>query len=150
MKVQQPFSVLRIMFLALAILTVSACGDTAALVRRVTYPPDFQYVTGQELRSSMDRLAFQLQRLDQALEESNIRQANQQQEVLGILRNIERVGANLQAGEAGSNHPFLQDHMRDFVGSVSQARTAVSRNPPRYYLAGRVAGGCVNCHKINR
>ena len=35
------------------------------MIRKVTYPPDFKYVSGQELRSRMDQLAYQLQLLDQ-------------------------------------------------------------------------------------
>ena len=129
---------------------LSACGDTAALVRKVTYPPDFKYVSTAELRSSMDQLAFQLQLLDQMMADSAAGQAVQQQQVVDTLRNIEHIGTDLQAGEAGANHPFLQDHMSDFVLNVGQARIAASLEPPRYYLAGRVAGGCINCHKVNR
>ena len=151
MKMQPPLIVLHIVFFVLVLFTISACNNTAALVRRVTYPPDFKYVSGQQLRSRMDQLAFQLQLLDQALAtESNTGQQVQQQEVLSILGNIERIGASLQAGEAGSNHPFLQDHMSNFVVDVSQAGIAASLEPPSFYLAGRIAGGCVNCHNVNR
>lgn len=138
-------------FLFIALFLLSSCSDMAALARRVTYPPDFTYVSGQELRSRMDQLAYQLQLLDQALVvESNLNQQVRQQEVVSILGTIERIGTNLQAGESGSNHPFLEDHMADFVINVSQARSAAIMDPPSYYLAGRVAGGCVNCHRVNR
>ena len=138
--IRPPFSV-RIMLFLLVVSTVNACGNTAATIRRVTYPPDFTYVSGQQLRSRMDQLAFQLGLLDQALADSNFRIEIQQQEVVGILADIERIGGNLQANEAGSNHPFLQDHMRNFVYDVGQARMSASLDPPSFYLAGRVAGG---------
>jgi len=150
MPIQRSLFFLWIILLLSTILAVSGCSDTAALLRKVTYPPDFKYVSGEELRSHMQQLAFQLQLLDQALAENNTGQSTQQQQVLGTLRKIERIGSSLQAGEAGSNHPFLQDFIRDFVSDVEHARSAASLNPPRYYFAGRVAGGCVNCHKINR
>jgi len=137
-------------YLAVLFLSLSACGDTAALVRKVTYPPDFKYVSGDELRSNMDQLAFQLQLLDQALAETGAGQAEQQEQVIVILDSIERMGDRLQAGEAGANHPFLQDYMSRFVAGVQQARFAASQNPPRYYLTGRIAGGCINCHQANR
>ena len=70
MKLHQPSIVLRLILLVSVILTFSACGDTAAAIRSVTYPPDFKYVSGQQLRSRMDQLAFQLQLLDQSLAES--------------------------------------------------------------------------------
>ena len=146
MKNYQPQLVVRMLLSILVISTVSACDNTAAAIRRVTYPPDFTYVSGQQLRSRMDQLAFQLQLLDQALTESEI----QQQEVVSILGNIGQIGGNLRANEAGSNHPFLQNQMSSFVSDVGEARIAASLDPPSFYLAGRVAGGCVNCHSVNR
>jgi hypothetical protein len=120
------------------------------MVREVTYPPDFHYEGGQELRSRMHRLAYQLQLLEEALAEEDSGQALQQQKVVGILSEMGRIGSNLQASDIGPNHPFLQDYMSNFLLDVGQARNAVAQDPPRYYLAGRVSGGCVNCHKINR
>jgi len=137
--------------LSVAILSSSGCTDTAAIIRQATYPPDFKYLSEQELQSNMDKLANQLQLLDMALlGSSSAESPGQQQEVLVILGDMERISRNLRAGPAGSNHPFLEDHMSDFVISVGQARNAASLATPRYYLAGRLAGGCVNCHKINR
>lgn len=150
MNIQRTLTILRAVLLFSTVLAISGCSDFAAAVRKVTYPPDFKYVTGQELRSRMDQMAFQLQLLDQALAENNTGQPAQQQQVLGSLRNIERIAASLQAGDAGSSHPFLQDFMRDFVTNVEQARNSAALDPPSYYFAGRVAGGCVNCHKVNR
>lgn len=150
MNIQRTLTILRAVLLFSTVLSISGCSDFAAAVRKVTYPPDFKYVTGQELRSRMDQMAFQLQLLDQALAENNTGQPAQQQQVLGSLRNIERIAASLQAGDAGSSHPFLQDFMRDFVTNVEQARNSAALDPPSYYFAGRVAGGCVNCHKVNR
>ena len=152
MKTQQPFFVLRVILLLTAILIMNGCDDFSAVVRKATYPPDFKYVTGQELRSRMDELAFQLQLLNKALVESHEGQSesDQQQQVLGILSNIERIGSSLQAGEAGSNHPFLQDYMKNFLSIVSKARYSASLKPPSYYYVGRIAGGCISCHKAHR
>jgi hypothetical protein len=138
----------------------------AASIRKVTYPPDFNYNSPSEFRSNMKQLAAQMQILDLALEQTlnlsaDQQQApssaqrmgqglSQQQQVLAALQNIERIATKLQAGEAGSSHPFMQDYMRDFVSDVAKARTAVSLDQPLYYFAGRVSGGCVNCHRVNR
>lgn len=140
----------RLAVLVAITLALGACRDTAELIRQVTYPPDFRYVSQDELRSRMDQLAFQLQLLDEALGPRAAEPPAAQEQVVGILRNIERIAGSLQAGDAGSNHPFLEDHMGSFVSEVSQARLAADANPPSFYLAGRVAGGCVNCHRINR
>ena len=150
MKIQQPLSTLCMMLLLSAALVISGCNDIASMARKVTYPPDFNYVSEQEFRSRMDQLAFQLQLLDNALVTINPKPSIQQEEVLDALRNIKRIGSSLKAGEAGSSHPFLQDFMEDFVTDVEKARIAASKDPASYYRAGRVAGGCVNCHEVNR
>lgn len=150
MNIQRFPSILRSLLLFSNIMLISGCSDFAGAVRKITYPPDFKYVTGQELRSRMEQMAFQLQLLDQALAENNVGRPAQQQQVLGSLRNIRRIASNLQAGEAGSSHPFLQDFMKEFVSDVEQARNTAALDPPSYYFAGRVAGGCVNCHRVNR
>ena len=150
MNIQRFPSILRSLLLFSTIMLISGCSDFAGAVRTITYPPDFKYVTGQELRSRMEQMAFQLQLLDQALAENNVVRPAQQQQVLGSLGNIRRIASNLQAGEAGSSHPFLQDFMKEFVSDVEQARNTAALDPPSYYFAGRVAGGCVNCHRVNR
>lgn len=136
----------------LSTIGLNGCSGSSplALLRQATYPPDFNYVTGEELQDSMNQLGFQLQQLDQALEPAASGEPVQQRTVISVLGNIERIGTNLRANDAGSNHPFLEDHMSDFVIEVGRARIAAMGNPPSYYLAGRVAGGCVNCHRINR
>ena len=145
-----PRRIILLTILTLGVLTGCADNSALALIRRATYPPDFNYVTGQQLQNSMDQLGYHLQQLDQALEPTESGQNVQQQEVITVLGNIERIGTSLRAGDAGSNHPFLEDHMSDFVIEVGRARIAAMASPPSYYLAGRVAGGCVNCHRINR
>ena len=67
MKIQQPESVFRMILVLLTVLAISGCNDIASMARKVTYPPDFNYVSAQEFRSRMGQLAFQLQLLDQAL-----------------------------------------------------------------------------------
>jgi cytochrome c553 len=150
MKVQRSLSALGMILLLSAAFVMSGCNDIATMARKVTYPPDFNYVSEQEFRSQMDQLAFQLQLLDRALVTSNSEPSIQQQQVLDALRNMERIGSSLQAGEAGSSHPFLQDFMKDFMTDVEKARTAAAVDPASYYRAGRIAGGCVNCHEVNR
>lgn len=120
------------------------------VIRSATYPPDFNYVTGQELQDSMDQLGYNLQRLDEVLAPVESGQQVPQREVVSVLGDIERVATNLRAGDAGSNHPFLEDHMSDFAVLVGRARLDAMANPPNYYRAGEIVGGCVNCHRINQ
>ena len=60
------------------------------------------------------------------------------------------IAGSLQAGDAGSSHPFLQDDMAEFMDDVRQARMSAALTPARYYWAGRLSGGCMNCHRTNR
>lgn len=131
-------------------LALLACSsEFAAAVRSVTYPPDFVYVSSGQLRTRMSNLGSRLAQLDNALIENEIRQPDKE-EVLTILREIEEIGSELQGIEAGASHPFLEDDMPRFVNDIARARMAASLDPPQYYLAGRVAGSCVNCHSVNR
>lgn len=134
----------------LAALASSACNsDFASAVRQVTYPPDFVYVSGEDLRSNMRRLSNQLAQLDDVLIESETRQPDPQ-EVVIILSRIEQISSSMRAGEAGASHAFLEREMPDFVNEVSRARLAAMMTPPDYYLAGRITGACLNCHRVNR
>ena len=131
------------------LLTLSGCNDFAAAVRQVTYPPDFRYVSDAELRSSMNMLAYQLQQLDEALTVADP-DVPDQEVVVDSLRQIERISSQLQAGDAGASHPFLENDMPAFVSQVNRARLAAAQDPPRYYFAGRIVGACAGCHRINR
>jgi hypothetical protein len=62
----------------------------------------------------------------------------------------ERVATSLKAGNTGANHPFMQDYMQDFIAKIDQARGGAAIEPPRYFYAGKLSGGCTNCHKVNR
>jgi hypothetical protein len=138
-------------FILVAIsLTLASCSDFAGTMRKATYPQGFTYVSREELSSRMHELGYELQQLELALALESDGLSEQQQQVASILRNIERIAGDIQAGEAGSNHPFLQNDMATFLATVGQARMAAALNPPRYFGAGRVSGGCTNCHQVNR
>jgi hypothetical protein len=135
--------------------SIMGCSSQfAESMRKLTYPSGFKYTQAAELRSDMDKLAQQMLLLDEALINADGPTPNgaedQRKQVLQILQNMGRTASTLIEGETGGNHPFLQDHMQDFVAKVDQARTAASLQDPNYYYAGKVSGGCTNCHKINR
>tara|TARA_R110000744_G_scaffold244695_1_gene361528 strand:+ start:841 stop:1308 length:468 start_codon:yes stop_codon:yes gene_type:complete len=123
-------------------------------LRKVTYPPDFKYTEQADLSSDMNRLAHQMALLDTALDKPLEQSQNepdlQREQVLNALKNIGKIASNLKGGDMGANHPFMEDYMQDFVSQIDKARTAASLPEPRYYLAGKVSGGCTNCHAVNR
>jgi len=136
-------------FLAVALL-LTACSDTGSAFETFTYPEEFNYPDDQELDLLMQQFGYALQQLDLALVSQEDDRPDLQQQVIGYLRNIERIGGNLQASDISASHPFLRDDMSVFLSDVREARLRVALFPPRYYMAGRIAGGCVNCHRVNR
>ena len=136
------------------LMLISCSSQFAANVRKVTYPPDFKYTEPAALQSDMGKLAQQMRLLDQALDTQHNNTVGaieeQRQQVLTALQKMSKIAANLNAGNAGANHPFMQDYMQDFVAKVDQAKVAASLAQPRYYFAGKVSGACTSCHKVNR
>jgi hypothetical protein len=131
-------------------MAISACADMTPSVQHEIYPPGFDIDSGQPLNSRMQQLGLALQQLDLSLASLEDQPANLQQQVISSLQEIERIAGFLQAGDISTDHPFLRDDMNEFLGDVRQARQAVSMNPPRYYVAGRITGKCINCHRANR
>ena len=152
LKMSRPKIMLIMIFSS--IVLVACSNNFAKSVRKVTYPPDFKYTNQAELRSDMQRLAFQMGLLDQALVQVADKTSNdvemQREKVLSALTNMGRIAKNLQAGNSGANHPFMDDYMQNLVAKIDEAQITASFEDPRYYFAGKVSGGCVNCHKVNR
>lgn len=136
------------------VLTLSGCSGMYSSMREVTYPQGFKYLDKEELRSDMGKMAIQVSLLDAALAKtmaSDVGDAGVvRDEILSALNSISRIASRLQSGSAGSSHPFMEDFMGDFVSEVDKARGAASLAEPRYYFAGKVAGACASCHKVNR
>ncbi|MEW9799052.1 hypothetical protein [Alteromonas sp. CYL-A6] len=134
-------------------LGLTAMGCSLSDVRKVTYPPDFNYIEPTSIKSDMAKMAAQIRLLDIALQSpagsDEDAQALQQKEVMAALNSIGKIASSLQS-KSGSNHPYMDDFMGDFVATVDQARTAASLAEPRYYFAGKVSGACAACHQVNR
>ncbi len=135
------------LLIVVAVLLLGSCSSNPDGFPQIASPPPFDYADGDELRSRMHQLAFELQQLDMSLAAEYDDRPSFQQEVVSSLQNIERIGGYLQSGDLSSRHPFLQDDMARFLRDVTKAKDDASRNSPRYYMAGRVSGGCINCHR---
>jgi hypothetical protein len=149
-------SLCKIVFIAAtsAIVLAGCSNQFAASMRKVTYAPDFKYTEQAVLRSDMGKLAQQMSLLEEALTkpygDTPTEIELQREEVLTALRGIGSIANRLKTGSEGANHPFMEDYMQDFTSKVDSAKVAASFAQPRYYFAGKVAGGCTNCHKVNR
>lgn len=132
---------------ALMCLTLVGCQSNNGGFPQVAHPPAFDYVDGEELRSGMHQLAFALQRLDDDLSSEYDETPLFQQSVIDSLSKIENIGKNLRRGDISAKHEFLAEGMDEFLNDVSQAKWYVEKK--RYYMAGRVTGACISCHKAN-
>jgi len=140
----------RPIILVLLATAISTCAEMTPTVRHEIYPPGFDIESGQPLNSRMQQLGVALQQLDLTLASQEDQPANLQQQVTTNLQEIERIAGFLQASDISTDHPFLRDDMGEFLADVRAARQAVSVSPPRYYMAGRITGKCINCHRANR
>jgi hypothetical protein len=131
--------------LLLALLT-SACVERAlAPVRALTYPPDFNYLTRDELHGTMADFARQMDALDRILSQEGGARPADQIEIIAILDRMRLQAAPLEEG-TDSNHPDLRRDALRFARDVDRALAAARRDPPDYAWAGRVLGSCTACH----
>ncbi|MEQ8313334.1 MAG: hypothetical protein RL839_09240 [Gammaproteobacteria bacterium] len=126
-----------------------ACNGTDSGFPQIADAPPFDLVDGEELRTNMHYLAFELQTLDRILMMGEVEDLADQDEIVTSLRNIERIADRLRDGDLTTRHRFLRDDMSTVLSIVRQARRGAEDNPPRYYMAGRVSGGCFSCHRNN-
>lgn len=150
MKKQTRKSVLKAIFPLVAVFTLAGCSANSDSFPQIANPPPFDYIDGEDLRSNMHQLAFELQQLDMALLDAYVDRPSFQRQIVESIQNIERIGSYIQETDLAVRHPFLQDDMDRFLSDVRRAREDAERNVPRYYMAGRISGGCINCHSENR
>lgn len=126
-------------------LHISACADLAARVRRHTYPPTFHYITDEQLRSTMWRLAFHARELRERIAAGE-EAAPGRAEILRHLGGMEAAAVDLNRTGWPTNHPLIDAHQADLLRDIRAAQTAIGREPPNFLLAGAVSSACVYCH----
>ncbi len=141
--------IMRLLGTPLVLLSIASCGDySGPVMAQTAMPPTFNANESQQTDSNMSQLGYQLALLDRELLEDEYNQIDQDI-VVSILRQMEMISSSFMAEDAGESHAFLQEDMATFIASIIDARVAAAARPPRYYLAGKVAGGCVNCHSVS-
>ena len=133
--------------LLLAGVTLTACANVGTSVRAYTYPPDFTYISPEQLHSAMWRLANQVRWLDAMLRDDATPEPERQRRVIDILDQISAETLTLATDDTVTNHPFLDTHIPRLREDVALARSAAADHPPRYVLAGAVSGACIYCHE---
>jgi hypothetical protein len=133
--------------LAPLVVVLSCSGGDMSRIARSQYPPDFHYITKQEIRTKMGELAVQVVALDELLSRSDGPGPGERDAVLEILGRMRVLAGQLVWAGAKSSHPMLdRDAPRlrsDLDRAIAEVRVS---SQPTYYAAGRVVGACSYCH----
>ncbi len=137
--------------LVLATLLLTACeGKVLENVRKVTYPPDFNYISRDKLTGIMHQFAWYTELLDRNLRDTANVTDDQRLSSIDILSKMEKLSLQLGSENLSSTHDIVSMNIDQFRNSIIQARTGLQQDPPNYYLAGSVSAFCLNCHQITR
>jgi hypothetical protein len=136
--------------LAAAALTASCFVDWGARLRARTYPPDFHYISTEQLQSAMWQLADSEAALDRTMRDPDLDATTRRRVVIDLLGRMQRAAEQLGPGALASNHPRVSRNVDAFRRDLRDAREAVEREPPSYFLAGSVSGACMHCHAPDR
>jgi len=130
---------------ALIALQLIGCADFARQVRQYTYPPEFRYIEGDQVRLTMRQLAFHSRALNRLIQSSAGPQ-RQRDEIITHLRAMEEAAEKLDQSGWPTNHPLIDMNLPSFRRDIKFAREAIEREPPNFLVAGPVTGACVYCH----
>ncbi len=137
--------------LALGIaVVVTGCSERALeTVRKVTYPPDFNYVSQKKLQGTMDQFAWYTQLLQKNLDNPQIT-PEQRLQTVQILKKMDELAAELGSQSLRSNHRQVSENIDAFRRDIAAAREGVLQNPPDYNKARVVPAYCLRCHSLGR
>ena len=121
------------------IFIVTGCNGSGNGFPQIANPPPFDYVDGQELRAGMHQLAFELQQLEMMLASQGDEGRNFQRDIVSSLRDLERMGENIETRDLSTTHTFLRDDMSRFLSSVTRARIDAERM--RRFESTQIKGG---------
>ncbi len=141
-------SSLVIAFLILFSTIFVACSASSLKhIREHTYPPNFNYITSEQLHTTMSRLAQKVTKLDLIMNEIEEPGKIQTQEAVGILLEMEAMTASLGTEGWPSNHQEVSGHISEFRQELVAARRALLAQPPGFYLARTISEACAHCHE---
>ena len=128
------------------ILVVSGFGCTSLDdLHEVAYPPNFHYISNEEIRSTMAALAVEVEALDQIMWLREETGSVDRERVIEILQRLHVLASQLKRREQ-SNHHQIQIHAPQLRDDIDRALFSAQMEPPSYYYAGIVAGACGYCH----
>jgi hypothetical protein len=125
-------------------IAFSGCASLASRMRQYTYPPDFHYITREQLSSTMWQLARDVRELEKTLREPGDVDEQRRAEIIKLLASMDEKAARLNSTGRRSNHPMLDANLPTFRRDILLARQGVEKN--NYALVGLLPGACVYCH----
>jgi len=130
-------------------LIISGCSSgILETVRKVTYPPDFNYISKDKLQGTMQQFAWYTTLLDNNLRDPASVTVEQRLNSISILNKMEGLSKNLATESLSSNHTIVSFNIDHFRDRIINARTGLEQDPPNYYLVGTVSAYCINCHSL--
>ena len=115
----------------MVLLQLLGCADFAGWVRQYTYPPTFHYISTEQLRSTMWRLAYHSRELNQLLRSTGTIESNRK-EILEHLGAMEQAATELNRTGWPSNHPLIDENRSNFLRDIKMAGDAIRREPPTF------------------
>jgi len=140
----------RIFFLCTKLVLTGCANGVLESIRKVTYPPDFNYISSDNLTSTMQQFAWYTTLLDNSLQNTLPVPESQRLNAISTLRKMEKLSHELGEDNLSSNHSIVSFNIKRFRQNIINARDGLLIDPPNYYLAGSVSAYCLNCHALKR
>ena len=131
---------------ALPVALLGCSNGALETIQKITYPPDFNYISKSKIKDTMHQFAWYSTLLDNSLKGEDSITEDQRENAISILRKMEKLSANLGSEDLSSNHSIVTHNIDKFRSRIVDARIALQQTPPNYYLAGTVSGYCMSCH----
>jgi len=136
--------------LILTMLLLSCSNGMLETVRKVTYPPDFNYISTEKLVGTMHQFAWYSTMLENNFRDNPEVSEEQRQSSIMILKKMEQLSFELGTETLSSNHNIVSYNIDRFREKVREARIGLEQNPPNYYRVGSITAYCINCHALAR
>jgi hypothetical protein len=129
-----------------SVLVLGCSNGFGASIRPHTYPLDFNYLSQDQIESTMGQFAQLVGRLNTIMAADAEIDAGERAQVIDLLLQLETRARELGPGGWPSNHRRISIHVDSLREDLRRARTAAERNPPSYFWAGSISAACTHCH----
>ncbi len=118
-------------------------------IREHTYPQTFHYLDRTQLRGTMGLFANHIRQLNNLLQDETNQVPDRQAQIVGNLQAMELAANQLKPTGEISGHRLIDQNLDAFREELRKAREAAGTEPPHYFLAGKLVGACMACHRYS-